>query len=271
MDNPLWGAPRIHGELLKLGFEVAQSSVAKYMVRQRGPRGQGWLTFLRNHAPDIAAMAPLRRPDDRLQPPLCIRNRSDTAQRPRLDQRHKGSDGRMGCTPNYRGISLGRSSKISPSRPGSNLWGSRHTSIVHHGHQGQADCALRIYVGSFVATRTIILKFGRTDHWTKMRRDIARSSELDSSGHSRSWVVFIIISSGRSFRYRQRPAQESFWGMERVKRSASKFVFNFSLLEQSLKSRSSFSCWTLCWTFYCTLFCAEHGAFCSSTRRLREL
>ena len=56
MNNPLWGAPRIHGELLKLGFEVAQSSVAKYMVKRRGPSGQGWLTFLRNHAPDIAAM-----------------------------------------------------------------------------------------------------------------------------------------------------------------------------------------------------------------------
>jgi transposase InsO family protein len=56
MENPLWGAPRIHGELLKLGFEVAQSSVAKYMVKRRGPPGQGWLTFLRNHAPDIAAM-----------------------------------------------------------------------------------------------------------------------------------------------------------------------------------------------------------------------
>ena len=56
MENFLWGAPRIHGELLKLGFEVAQSSVAKYMVKRRGPPGQGWLTFLRNHAPDIAAM-----------------------------------------------------------------------------------------------------------------------------------------------------------------------------------------------------------------------
>jgi hypothetical protein len=55
-ENPLWGAPRIHGELLKLGFEVAQSSVAKYMVRRSGPPIQGWRTFLRNHAPDIAAM-----------------------------------------------------------------------------------------------------------------------------------------------------------------------------------------------------------------------
>src|ERR1700690_709692 len=56
MENPLWGAPRIHGELLKLGFEVAQSSVAKYMVKQHRPPSQGWRTFLRNHAPSIAAM-----------------------------------------------------------------------------------------------------------------------------------------------------------------------------------------------------------------------
>jgi hypothetical protein len=55
-ENPLWGAPRIHGELLKLGFEVAQSSVAKYMVKRYGPPSQGWRTFLRNHAPNIAAM-----------------------------------------------------------------------------------------------------------------------------------------------------------------------------------------------------------------------
>jgi hypothetical protein len=53
IENPLWGAPRIHGELLKLGFEVAQSSVAKYMVKRRGPPSQGWRTFLRNHAPDM--------------------------------------------------------------------------------------------------------------------------------------------------------------------------------------------------------------------------
>jgi len=54
--NPLRGALRVHGELLKLGFEVAQSSVAKYMIKRRGPPSQGWQTFLRNHAPDIAAM-----------------------------------------------------------------------------------------------------------------------------------------------------------------------------------------------------------------------
>src|ERR1700693_5607691 len=56
VENFLWGAPRIHGELLKLGFEIAQSSVAKYMVKRCGPPSQGWRTFLRNHTPDIAAM-----------------------------------------------------------------------------------------------------------------------------------------------------------------------------------------------------------------------
>ena len=56
VEDSLWGAPRIPGELLKLGFEVAQSSVAKYMVKQRGPPSQGWRTFLRNHTPDMAAM-----------------------------------------------------------------------------------------------------------------------------------------------------------------------------------------------------------------------
>ena len=54
--NPLWGAPRIHGELLKLGIDVGQTTVAKYMARGRRPPSQGWKTFLRNHADGIASM-----------------------------------------------------------------------------------------------------------------------------------------------------------------------------------------------------------------------
>ena len=50
------GAPHIHGELLKLGFAVAQSTVAKYMAKKGDPSGQGWGTFLRNHMPHIAPM-----------------------------------------------------------------------------------------------------------------------------------------------------------------------------------------------------------------------
>jgi transposase InsO family protein len=56
LANPLWGAPRIHGELLKLGIEVAQSTVAKYMARRGRGSSQTWKTFLRNHAAGIAAM-----------------------------------------------------------------------------------------------------------------------------------------------------------------------------------------------------------------------
>jgi hypothetical protein len=52
--NMLCGAPRIHGELLKLGFEVAQSTVARYMCRRWRPPSQGWRTFLTNHADGIA-------------------------------------------------------------------------------------------------------------------------------------------------------------------------------------------------------------------------
>jgi len=55
-ENPLWGAPHIHGELLKLGFEVAQSTVSKYMVPRRDRPSQTWKTFLRNHADGIASI-----------------------------------------------------------------------------------------------------------------------------------------------------------------------------------------------------------------------
>ena len=56
LANPLWGAPRMHGELLKLGIDVGQTSVTKYMARRRRPPSQGWRTFLRNHAYGIVAM-----------------------------------------------------------------------------------------------------------------------------------------------------------------------------------------------------------------------
>ena len=69
-ENPLWGAPRIHGELLKLGFEVAESTVSKYMIRRRGPPSQTWRTFLRNHAAiDLCVVPTLTRV------PVCVSRR----------------------------------------------------------------------------------------------------------------------------------------------------------------------------------------------------
>ncbi|MBF0212541.1 MAG: hypothetical protein HQM00_03130, partial [Magnetococcales bacterium] len=54
--NPLWGAPRIHNELLTLSYQVAARSVAKYMVKPAKPPSQTWKTFLENHANYLVAM-----------------------------------------------------------------------------------------------------------------------------------------------------------------------------------------------------------------------
>ena len=54
-ENPLWGAPKIHGELMKLGIEISESTVSKYLVRHRGSRSQSWRTFLENHLKDMVS------------------------------------------------------------------------------------------------------------------------------------------------------------------------------------------------------------------------
>src|ERR1700674_1005252 len=55
-ENPIWGAPHIHGELLKLGIEISETSVAKYMVRHRKPPSQTWRTFLDNHVQSLVSV-----------------------------------------------------------------------------------------------------------------------------------------------------------------------------------------------------------------------
>src|SRR2546428_10447448 len=56
LANPLWGAPRIHGELLKLGFDISQRSVARLMPRRPTPPSQTWRTFLQNHLADLVSV-----------------------------------------------------------------------------------------------------------------------------------------------------------------------------------------------------------------------
>ena len=55
-ENPTWGAPRIHGELLKLGIDIGETSVSKYMVRSRKPPSQTWRTFLENHVQQLVSI-----------------------------------------------------------------------------------------------------------------------------------------------------------------------------------------------------------------------
>src|SRR5262252_2206568 len=139
VENPLWGAPRIHGELLKLGFEVAQSSVAKYMVKRRVPPSQGWRTFLRTCS-RRCRHGLVCYPNDWLQTALCLRHSSARPQRSCLYQRHGTSDRQMGRASNNGGIPLERGSALHGPGPRSDLRHRRHTPAARHGHPGQAYC-----------------------------------------------------------------------------------------------------------------------------------
>jgi len=70
--NPLWGAPRIHGELLKLGIEVSERTVSRYMPEQRKPPPQSWLTFLKNHVGDLVSIDFFTVPTARFQVLFCF-------------------------------------------------------------------------------------------------------------------------------------------------------------------------------------------------------
>ena len=54
--NPFWGAPRVHGELMKLGISIVQATVSKYMIRHRTPPSQTWRNCLNNHVPDLVSV-----------------------------------------------------------------------------------------------------------------------------------------------------------------------------------------------------------------------
>jgi hypothetical protein len=139
MENPLWGAPRIHGELLKLGFEVAQSSVAKYMVKRRGPPSQGWRTFLRNHAPDIAAMDLFVAPTigfDLLYAFVIVRLGRRDLVWINVTANPTAEWVARQITEAFPGTRL----RATDPGPGSNLWRGRHTPTACHGHPGQTYC-----------------------------------------------------------------------------------------------------------------------------------
>ena len=133
-ENPLWGAPRIHSELLMLGIEVAQSTVARYMTKRHGPPSQGWKTFLRNHVrwdrvhrsvrgPHYLLQAALRPGNSSPRPKTTCHNQCDEQSYRRVD-RGTGD----GC------LSVGRSAASSDSRPR-----RRFRSGVHPPHSRNGD------------------------------------------------------------------------------------------------------------------------------------
>src|SRR5215471_7450028 len=137
--NHLWGAPHIHGELLKLGFTIAQSTVARYMYRG-WPPSQGWRTFLANHVDGIAAIDLFVLPMITFRLLYCL-----------VILRHgRRLWGSFGVTTNptavvdfasdHRGVSLGQFTSLSYSGPGDCVWPHLQAAVACHGHSGQADC-----------------------------------------------------------------------------------------------------------------------------------
>jgi hypothetical protein len=140
--NPLWGAPRIHGELLKLGIEVSQATVAKYMLRRRGTPSQNWRSFLRNHAQGIAAidMFVVASASFRLLYVMIILAH---------DRRtivsaavHRASDRSLALAPSDRSLSVGHGAPVFAARPRRIVWlgvSQSSRSNEHHGsHHGTA-------------------------------------------------------------------------------------------------------------------------------------
>src|SRR5258705_2197063 len=139
--NPLWGAPRIHGELLKLGIEVGQTSVAKYMVKRREPPSQGWKTFVRNHADGIAAMDLFVVPTISFRLALRIIDHGAWPAADSMVWRHIASNRGMDRKSDHGSMRLGTSSPLSDPRPGSGLWRGLHPKTAINRHSRSTDVA----------------------------------------------------------------------------------------------------------------------------------
>jgi hypothetical protein len=138
--NPLWGAPRIHGELLKLGIDVGQTTVAKYMARGREPPSQGWKTFLRNPCRRHCIDGFVRSADNLVSavvwisdlatfpPRACVAGCDRTPERP------------LDCPPTNRSLRLATAATVHRSRSGLRVWRCRHPAASRNGHTGSADC-----------------------------------------------------------------------------------------------------------------------------------
>jgi hypothetical protein len=130
--NPLWGAARIHGELLKLGIEVGQTTVAQYMAKRRRPPSQGWKTFLHNHADGIASMDLFVVPTISFSAVVWIADPAAHSAGIALVGGDYPSDCRMDRSAIHRGIRLAR--RTAPCGAGSGLRQRIHPARPRHGH-----------------------------------------------------------------------------------------------------------------------------------------
>ena len=134
--NPLWGAPRIHGELLKLGLDVSQATVAKYMLRSPRPPSQSWRTFLDNHISQLASVDFFTIPTVWFEVLFMFVVLAHYRRRSPPLQRHGSSYGCLDSTANPGGLPVRDRSKISPSRSRRHLRTRIPATNRSHGHCG---------------------------------------------------------------------------------------------------------------------------------------
>src|SRR3979411_3175806 len=137
--NALWDAPRIHGELLKLGFEVAQSTVARYMCRHSRPPSQGWRTFLKQSRRRHRSDRPLCPADDRIPNSVlschCAPRTTTLGVVWRDGKPNRGVD----LAPSHRGLPVGSRAAISHSGSRHLVWSSLLAAGPCNGHSGPSD------------------------------------------------------------------------------------------------------------------------------------
>jgi len=136
--NALWGAPRIHGELLKLGFEVAQSTVARYMCRHSRPPSQGWRISQQPYR-RYRGGRPFCPADDRVPDSLlsCYHTKRTTTLGVvwRDGKPNRGVD----LAPDHRGVPVGPCAAISHSGSGHRVWSGLLAADPSDGYSGPSD------------------------------------------------------------------------------------------------------------------------------------
>jgi hypothetical protein len=137
--NPLWGAPRIHGELLKFGIKISQATVGWWMPWRPKVPSPTWRSFLRNHLPHIAAIDCLWSPPPRSNSLYldCAQPRPQTG---RSLRGHPKSHARLAPAPDDRGLSLGHCTALSAAGPGQSVWCGISPSRSSDGNYGGDHC-----------------------------------------------------------------------------------------------------------------------------------
>jgi hypothetical protein len=226
-ENPIGGAPRIHGELLKLGIDIGETSVSKYMIRRRRPPSQTWRTFLENHARSLVSVDFLTVPTIRFQILYVF---LVLGTRPPADSplcRDRSSNSGMDCTATAGSLSMGHRASLFAAGSRSDLWAGLLSSTQGHGDQtGAVRAALAVatclcgtgdrnysprvlgprhristneaFAGTFEISWTTIIEAGLTWDWRRTRRSLGPSS-LPKPGVSfrfRRSADFIIVTRG---------------------------------------------------------------------------